>query len=92
MIVLELDLASMPSLQNQLTYFGLRTNASIGTLRLGIDRGDGQWRYGRHLPGRRYHSPKLGTQAGRKDAHTHPPPWTIVDRVCLLVANYNYML
>jgi hypothetical protein len=46
-IVLELDMATMPTLQGQLTYFGLRTTAAAGALRLAIDRGDGQWRYGR---------------------------------------------
>jgi hypothetical protein len=45
-IVLEFDMATMPILQGQLTYFGVQTTAAYGTLRLAIDRGDGQWQYG----------------------------------------------
>ena len=45
-IVLEFDMAAMPILQGQLTYFGVQTTAAYGTLRLAIDRGDGQWQYG----------------------------------------------
>ena len=62
-IALEFDMATMPTLQNQLTYFGLRTTAPAGALRLAIDRGDGKWQYGRHLPGQLYHPPKPDTMA-----------------------------
>ena len=59
-VVLELNMATMPTLQGQLTYFGLRTTAAAGVLRLAIDRGDG-WLYGREEPGRVYTAPQPNT-------------------------------